>query len=230
MKQAFLSLTLALALLLTTALASDDDGPFAPPCPDCPEYNTRPPYPHTGLWYNPQRSGTGINIDMQNGIMAAVYYGYREDGEPIWYIFSGELQRSAAEDAYWELEAALYKAANGEPINGDYRIPDTEAVGSIHVEIMQRHLLRFSIDGGPYRRMAPQMFGSHFFRPFEPDSDVWVPDFQGAGLFESEGLNETPWVIVQMNPEGNTRWGFGYMSYTPHWGRSSEVHSSVPYV
>ncbi|HSH26496.1 MAG TPA: hypothetical protein VK972_01805 [Wenzhouxiangella sp.] len=227
MKHAFLALALT---ILTTSVLADDDGPFAPPCPNCPEYNTRPPYPHTGLWYNPQRSGTGINIDVQNGIMAAVYYGYREDGEPIWYVFSGELERSQAEDAYWELETDLYKASNGEPVNGEYRSPDSEIAGSIHVEVMQRHLLRFSIDGGPYRRMAPQVFGSHIFQPFKPESDVWVPDFRDAGIFENEGWDQTPWVIVQMNPDGQTRYGFGYMSYTTHWGRSSEVHSSVPFV
>jgi hypothetical protein len=215
--------------LVLPALA-EDTGPFAPPCPGCPEFDIRP-YPHTGLWIDPERPGTGINVDVQDGLMAAFYYGYRDDGSPIWYVFSGHLQKSDAEDAYWELEADLIEASNGEPVDGDYQAPDLEVAGAIRVDIMQRHLLRFSIDGGPYRRMVPQVFGSHVVQPFAPAADVHLPDFKGLeNRFEvDDGMSYAPWITVHyaprgispLFPEGFSRFGYAFAYWRVHWGAVS---------
>src|SRR5690554_2023153 len=44
------------------------------------------PYPETGLWYNPDESGSGFDLEFQNGIMAGHYFGYDANGEPEWYL------------------------------------------------------------------------------------------------------------------------------------------------
>jgi hypothetical protein len=222
----FLSCGIFLITLVPAALA-EDTGPFAPPCTGCPEFDISP-YPHTGLWIDPERPGTGINVDVQDGLMAAFYYGYRDDGSPIWYIFSGHLQKSDAEDTYWELEADLIEASNGEPVNGDYQAPDIEVAGAIKIDILQRHLLRFSIDGGPYRRMVPQVFGSHVVQPFAPDANVHLPDFKDLDLEVEGELPYAPWIIVhyaprggsQTNPEGFSRWGYAVVYSRVYWGRA----------
>jgi len=43
--------------------------------------------PTLGAWWNPARSGNGLDLQrMPNGEYGAVWYTYREDGSPIWYI------------------------------------------------------------------------------------------------------------------------------------------------
>ena len=208
----------ALTILLSTTCALADNGPWAPPCTDCPQF-TRPPYPHTGHWHNPHQPGTGINIDVQNGTMVAMYYGYREDGTSVWLLASGELQQSEADDVYWELHSELHEAVGGQLPGDDYQPPDMVVAGNIHIEIMQRNLLRFSIDGTPAERMVPFAFGSHTTPYFEPESDFHLPNFEEGRELEVEGdLPYTPWLIVHMNPDGGSRWGYAYTGPFPHWG------------
>ena len=230
------AMALLLVALIAASATAEDVGPFAPPCPGCPAFDVQP-YPHTGLWFDPQRGGTGINIDVQDRIMAAVYYGYRDDGSPVWYVFSGELQRSEAEDAYWELEADLIETVDGESFTSGYRAPDVMVAGKIRVEIMQRHLLRFSVDDGPYRRMVPQVFGSHVAQPFAPDADLLLPDFKDHDLEVEGSLPYAPWIIIQYaprggsqtNPDGFSRWGYAQVNSAVYWGSMNIVENTGRY-
>lgn len=45
------------------------------PCVGC-ESLVHAPYPETGSWYNPEQSGSGINLEIQNGYLVGFYYGY----------------------------------------------------------------------------------------------------------------------------------------------------------
>lgn len=48
-------------------------------------------YPVNGLWYNPDESGRGINIEMHNDVMVATIYLYADDGSPLWWQGVGTL-------------------------------------------------------------------------------------------------------------------------------------------
>jgi hypothetical protein len=45
--------------------------------------------PTVGLWYNPQESGRGFNIDLQGDTMIVTTFIYQPSGDPIWYLSSG---------------------------------------------------------------------------------------------------------------------------------------------
>jgi hypothetical protein len=45
--------------------------------------------PTQGLWYNPQESGRGYDIDLQGDTMIVTTYIYEQSGDPIWYLSSG---------------------------------------------------------------------------------------------------------------------------------------------
>jgi hypothetical protein len=45
--------------------------------------------PSMGLWYNPQESGRGYDIDLQGDTMIVTTYVYDESHDPIWYLSSG---------------------------------------------------------------------------------------------------------------------------------------------
>ena len=47
--------------------------------------------PATGLWWNPNESGTGYNIQVQHGVMVVTVYSYVPGGDPLWYLVVGTL-------------------------------------------------------------------------------------------------------------------------------------------
>lgn len=214
---------IAFTLLFMTALAAAEPGPWAPPCLGCPQF-TRPPYPHTGLWFNPERPGTGINIDVQNGIMSAIYYGYREDGSAVWLLASGRLELAEASDVYWELETDLLEAVGGRPIGsgpaeGPHVEPQMLTAGTLHIEILQRNLLRFRINDGASEQMMPMMFGSQISNFFPEGSNFRLPNWEeGRELDEETPGGQTAWVIVQTNPQGDQFWELGRMTPLPQSG------------
>ena len=63
-----------------------------------PQLNDRFPHdaqkvirPNAGLWYNPETSGRGFDIQVFNNSLSVIWYTFDEQGLPTWYISSGEL-------------------------------------------------------------------------------------------------------------------------------------------
>jgi len=55
---------------------------------------TMPFMPFNGLWWNPDESGTGYNIQVQHGVMVATMFSYTPAGDPVWYYTAGPLSRA----------------------------------------------------------------------------------------------------------------------------------------
>ncbi len=53
-----------------------------------------PSLPATGLWWNPNESGTGYNIQVQRGVLVATMYSYTTAGDPVWYLAVGPLNNA----------------------------------------------------------------------------------------------------------------------------------------
>ena len=47
--------------------------------------------PYTGLWWNPDESGTGYNLQVQHGVMVVTMFSYTSAGDPTWYYVPGRL-------------------------------------------------------------------------------------------------------------------------------------------
>src|SRR5207247_2231401 len=41
------------------------------------------------LWWNASESGWGVSISQQYRTLFAVWYAYRSDGQPTWYVMPG---------------------------------------------------------------------------------------------------------------------------------------------
>ncbi len=52
--------------------------------------------PVTGLWWNPNESGSGYNLQVQNGVLVATVYSYTSMGDPVWYIASGPMSNAGS--------------------------------------------------------------------------------------------------------------------------------------
>ena len=47
--------------------------------------------PVTGLWWNPNESGTGYNLQVQHGAVVVTMYSFGAAGAPLWYLVVGTL-------------------------------------------------------------------------------------------------------------------------------------------
>ena len=52
--------------------------------------------PVTGLWWNPNESGRGYNIQVQHGVLVITMFSYTTAGDPIWYLAFGPLSNAGA--------------------------------------------------------------------------------------------------------------------------------------
>jgi hypothetical protein len=197
-------LAASLFLLALAASAWSATGPRIPPCEGCPVSPTELPYPRAGMWYDPARDGTGMNLEVQNGVAVGTWHGFDQDGLPMWYQFAGDLApMPEGEDGYWQLEAPLAQFVGGNCIDCPYRPSEVAGVrGMLRLKVIQRNLISYQIDGGEEYRMLPLVWGtpmpqifpevSDHGQPMVPPSDWASPWAPAAGL--------TPWTVTLRTP------------------------------
>ena len=178
-----------LAWLLAGSVAWAEQGPRVPPCDGCPTSQERP-QPRGGFWYDPARSGSGMTLDVQNGVLAGAYYGYDAQGRPTWYLFSGALQPAEQPAGYWTLSADLLEFAGGNCIDCQYQRPEVARVRArLHLTVVQRNLISYRLDDGEVFRMQPLVWGTPMQTLFPAVTDLLLPQF------DSSGDSGDPWVL-----------------------------------
>jgi V8-like Glu-specific endopeptidase len=97
--------------------------------------DTTPVANYGDLWWVPSESGWGLSITQQYRALFAVWYSYRSDGTPVWYVMSGGSWTSS--DTY---SGTLYRTANApRPFFGSGFDPS-----SVSLTEVGRLTLRFS--------------------------------------------------------------------------------------
>lgn len=160
------------------------------PCPDCQQEFVKPT-PYEGSWFNPEQSGSGFLIEVENSTLLGYYFGYGEEGEQIWALFSGQLQDASEQDGLWKVEANLSKYTGGNCINCEYEPPSNiEDIGEIEL-IFNRHAhASFSIDGGEVQNIVPIYFGFSTINHFQEQTSVPIPELQGWWTIFVDGSEE----------------------------------------
>ncbi len=172
---------LAVLLISFSSLALAQEGPTVP-CVDC-EILDMSPYPESGLWYNPQQSGSGLNLEVQGGRLAGYYYGYDQDGDPEWRLFSGELLPSELPGVQWELSATLLRFSGGNCVGCDHVAPEYTETDSVKLEFSQRNALSIAIGEHAPQNFVPLTFGTRV-KTFFPDyTEYRMPDFDEPAQF-----------------------------------------------
>lgn len=72
--------------------------------------------PKAGLWWNPQISGHGVDIQLAASVLSIVWYTYDQAGKPVWYIgrgafFGGQQWQADLELYSWNGSKADYTRA-----------------------------------------------------------------------------------------------------------------------
>jgi len=117
--------------------------------------------PESGVWWSPARSGTGLQIEVQDNLLTVTVYAYDQDGFPMWYTSAGFLDDSAT-----VYQGDLNEFFGG-PCVGCAHQPNTPigAVGSIRIVFdpldPTRATLTWGLDGGPQASFPIERY--HFY-------------------------------------------------------------------
>jgi len=161
------------------------------------------PYPQTGLWSPKNGSGTGIFLEVQNGIALGAVFGADAFGDNTWLLFSGELipreepGPGGLSPPGWELSATLYLTSDSAcvvdcPAGGVPGAPVTEAAGQIDLAFAGRAEATYRIDGGEARPIAPFYFGVPAQR-YEPERPLdFLPELTGIWVAVSRREPDGP--------------------------------------
>jgi hypothetical protein len=167
------------------------DGPIVP-CQGvgCEASALYVPYPETGSWYNPEQSGTGLTIEIQNGFLLAYYFGYNAEGNPEWLMLSGKLERSSTSGVLWELSPEPLRVSGGNCLGCRYKAPESfEPQPVIKLEFLQRAYARVTPQGGSPQFFVPLNFGDSAFAFFEDITPYKFPNL-------TEDPYSSYWVIM----------------------------------
>jgi hypothetical protein len=172
-------LIFALLLILCYLSVSAQQGPVAP-CVDCESLSKRTE-PHNGMWYNPDQSGSGMTLDIQDGKLFGVVFGYDDDGKSRWWTFVNDLSPSDEPNIMWTLNADLMQFENGNSFNNDYVFPtQTDYEGQISLKFTQKNHALYSINGGEEQNIVPIIFGVTKSRDFPEQTSFQFPELKGV--------------------------------------------------
>jgi len=109
--------------------------------------------PHIGLWWNPDESGTGYNIDYKDGVIVLLVYSYLTNGDPIWYIASGTLEGDT-------FTGELNKARGGQCISCPYTgMPVLDgSAGTVTIKFHSNVTATMTLPGGRVTQIEPEAF------------------------------------------------------------------------
>jgi serine protease len=86
--------------------------------------------PESGIWWNPQESGRGFALEVQNGVLVMSAFMFDDAGRPTWYLSAGAMANAST------YSGPLQVQANGQSLTGGYRVPSvTNAnAGNVHIQ------------------------------------------------------------------------------------------------
>ena len=159
--------------------------------------------PEPGMWYNPERSGHGFDLNFyEQNTLAVVWYTYDKQGYPIWYQGAATF-----DDNNWETDLYQY--------HWDGSAATPTVVGTIRLEFQDdRHAtLVWTIDygSGPETGSeAVELLVAETELPSENYSGHWFdPQEPGWGMTVGDQGNIEFVVLYFYDDAGNPTWALG---------------------
>jgi hypothetical protein len=110
--------------------------------------------PVTGLWWNPDESGTGYNIQVQHGVLVATMFSYDAMGDPVWYLAVGSLANAGSGVA---ATGTLDKYRGGQCASCTYRMfAEAGNDGAITLTFTSPTAATVQLPGGRTTRIEPE--------------------------------------------------------------------------
>lgn len=112
--------------------------------------------PVTGLWWNPNESGTGYNIQVQGGVLVVTMYSYVAGGEPVWYLVVGALANAGSGVA---ATGTLDKFRGGQCASCMYQMPSLMGNdGGMTITFTSPTAATMQLPGGRVTQIQPEVW------------------------------------------------------------------------
>jgi len=142
--------------------------------------------PETGMWWDKDKPGTGVFIEVQNDVLLVAYYTYKASGEAAWFIASG------AVDADGGFEGPLMEFAGGQCAGCPFS--ETSLVG-------EPHSIRLRFEGTRFATMEIDAKTKVYIERFNfRIGEVGTP---GAGAEKRFPDLRGRWIFVRKNKESS---------------------------
>ncbi len=154
--------------------------------------------PATGLWFNPDRSGHGLNVERVGDALAVTWYTYDDAGEPSWYLAVAPFSNP------WRAELSRYVW------NPQRGAADASVVGELRMDFATAKRAQFAWQLGNRTGSEPMQTLFENAAPAAPErSGVWFDpaepgwglalytagDLFSAGLYFYDAANQPRWVL-----------------------------------
>ncbi len=172
--------------------------------------------PVSGGWYNPARSGHGFAIEVAGEVLLAIWYTYRANGDPTWYLAQGELRGR-------RFEAPLMRYR----WTGSAALPS--AVGTLRIDFDDERRAVFSWtlpDSQGSEPIEPLLVGSAERTQF-PTAAWYDPAQSGWGLTVAR-QGERAYVIAFLyDAAGEPTWVLGTADAGPRYRFQADYFRST---
>jgi len=153
--------------------------------------------PTQGMWFNPLEPGTGLTFYVENGHLGGTYYGYDEQGKPVWWLFNQRLipMYPGGDSGRWSIDnAPLQRFSGGSCLGCSYQAPHPEEGyhGTIDLYLPYKSGGHFTIQNNSGREtkyIIAGSFGGIHRTPLADDILYAIPDLTGTWAFTFK-----PWV------------------------------------
>ncbi len=155
--------------------------------------------PKTGLWYNPDRNGHGIDVQIAGANLFVIWYTYREDKTPVWYLASSTYQDNWQADLLeftWDFTSNTTTSQN---------------IGSVQFDFTDASHAQFSwqIGENSGSEAMQRLSISNQFGSKQLTGTYYNPQNSGWGLSVHEEGSSQVAVIYYYDELGQARWSLG---------------------
>jgi hypothetical protein len=98
-------------------------------------------YPETGWYWNPNESGRGFNLEIQDNVLFMSAFVYRADGTPAWYVAGGPMTDDK------NFTADLFETSGGQCLGCAYRPNTATKVGTATVVFSSERAATITLPG-----------------------------------------------------------------------------------
>lgn len=139
--------------------------------------------PTMGLWFNPQESGRGYDIDLQGDTMIVTTYIYETSGDPIWYLSSGTYDHATG-----VFQSTYDSYSGGQCFGCPYQAPAVQigAAGPITINFHTNQSATLTYPGGTTEIVK-------FAYGFPTRTDVLYGEW--ALSYETGGVVGGDWIV-----------------------------------
>lgn len=134
--------------------------------------------PEAGLWWNPNESGSGFTIELQDNLLVFTGYLGETNGQPVWYTSAGFLNGNAL------YEGDLLRFTNSQCAGCSYTgSPQNQRVGSIRLAFdpndSSRGTLTWNVPPRPLRSIPIERYYYYYKRSGDGSAPIQVTKMLG---------------------------------------------------